>query len=63
MGALGTQPDGTASLVEPVPAIPRAVVGFMVTDESAPNVDAPSGPTVLSSVRPARAAVADEVQP
>ena len=63
MGALGTQPDGTVSLVEPVPAIPRAVVGFMVTDESAANVDAPSGPTVLSSVRPARATVADEVQP
>jgi hypothetical protein len=62
MGPLGTQPDGTVSLVQPVPAIPRAVVGVMVTDEAAAGGEAPSGPVVLSSVRSAQAA-ADDAQP
>jgi hypothetical protein len=62
MGTLGTQPDGTVMLVQPVPAIPRAVVGVMVTDEAAAGGEAPSGPVVLSSVRPAQAA-ANEAQP
>jgi hypothetical protein len=61
MGPLGTQPDGTVTLVQPVPAIPRAVVGVMVTDEAAAGGEAPSGPVVLSSVRSAQAAA--EAQP
>jgi hypothetical protein len=56
MGPLGAQPDGTVTLVQPVPTIPRAVVGVMVTDEAAAGSDTPSGPVVLTSVR---SAVAD----
>lgn len=64
MGPLGPQPDGTVTLVQPVPPIPRAVVGFMVTDEAADGgADAPSGTTVLTSVRPAPAAAAADAQP
>ena len=62
MGPLGTQPDGTVTLVQPVPAIPRAVVGVMVTDEAAAGGEAPSGPVVLSSIRAAQTA-ASEAQP
>ena len=59
MGPLETQPDGTVTLVEPVPAIPRAVVGVMVTDEAAAGSETPAGPVVLSSVRSAQAPAAD----
>lgn len=63
MGPLGTQPDGTVTLVQPVPAIPRAVVGVMVTDEAAAGGEAPSGPVVLTSVRSAQVAAAGDAQP
>ena len=53
---------GTRTLVQPVPAIPRAVVGVMVTDEAAAGGEAPSGPVVLSSIRAAQTA-ASEAQP
>ena len=62
MGALSAEPDGTVTLVQAVPSIPRRVVGVMVTEESAASGDAPSGAAVLSSV--ARAAQpAPEAQP
>jgi hypothetical protein len=63
VGPLDVQPDGTATLVQPVPAIPRAVVGVMVTDEATSGGEVPSGPAVLTSVRTAQAAAADDSQP
>ena len=50
MGPLSAEPDGTVTLVQPVPSIPRRVVGVMVTEEMSPGGAAPSGAAVLSSV-------------
>ena len=60
VGRLDAQPDGTATLVQPVPTIPRAVVGVMVTVEAASGAEVPRGPAVLSSVRAAQAAASDD---
>jgi hypothetical protein len=48
MGPLTVEPDGTVTLVQPVPTVPR-VVGMMVTQELADGADAPSGAPVLRS--------------
>ncbi len=50
MGILRTQADGTLALAEPLPNIPRAVVGVRVTCEPASSGDEPTGDDVLSSV-------------
>lgn len=50
MGPLSAEPDGSVTLVQAVPSIPRRVVGVMVTEESSTSGDAPSGAAVLSSV-------------
>jgi hypothetical protein len=50
MGPLSAEPDGTVTLVQAVPSIPRRVVGVMVTEEPSASGDVPSGTAVLSSV-------------
>lgn len=57
-GTLATDPDGTVTLVQQTPLVPRAVVGVMVTTEPSDAVEAPTGPPVLTSVRAAAAAAA-----
>ena len=49
-GTLTVQPDGSATLVQQTPTIPRAVLGVMVSAESSEAGEAPSGRPVLSSV-------------
>lgn len=49
-GALAADADGTVTLVEEAPAVPRPVVGVMVTVEPAGGGESPSGQPVLSSV-------------
>jgi len=49
-GTLTVQPDGSATLVQQTPTIPRAVVGVMVSAESSEAGEVPSGRPVLSSV-------------
>lgn len=49
-GTLTVQPDGSATLVQQTPTIPRAVVGVMVSAESSDAGEVPSGTPVLSSV-------------
>jgi hypothetical protein len=51
-GALMPQGDGSATLVQQPPTVPRAVVGIIVSAESASAGDTPSGATVLSSIAP-----------
>ena len=63
LGALVADPDGTVTLAQAVPAIPRRVVGVMVTDEPVDSGETPSGAAVLTSIRPAQAAAADDAQP
>jgi hypothetical protein len=48
MGPLTVEPDGTVTLVQPVPTVPR-ISGVMVTQETADGGDAPSGAPVLRS--------------
>lgn len=62
IGPLSAEPDGTVTLAQAVPSIPRRVVGVMVTEESSASGDAPSGAAVLSSVVRA-AQPATEAQP
>ena len=53
MGPLAAEPDGTVTLAQQMPAIPRAIVGVMVTEEPVNGGDTPSvAATVLTSVRP-----------
>ncbi len=54
MGPLAVEPDGTVMLAEQMPAVPRAIVGVMVTEEPVNGGDTPSVATVLTSVRPTR---------
>jgi hypothetical protein len=54
MGAMAAEPDGTVTLAQQMPAVPRPIVGVMVTEEPANGGDTPSVATVLTSVRPAR---------
>lgn len=51
-GTLTTQADGSATLVQQTPTVPRAVVGIMVSAERSSAGDTPSGATVLSSFAP-----------
>lgn len=53
-GTLIPQADGSATLAQQTPTVPRAVVGIVVSAEPFSAGEAPSGPTVLSSI--ARAA-------
>ena len=53
-GTLVPDADGTVTLVEEAPPVPRPVVGVMVTTERAGEGDSPSGEPVLSSVVPAQ---------
>lgn len=63
MGSLAVEPDGTVTLAEQMPAVPRAIVGVMVTEEPLNGGDTPSvETTVLTSVRPSRS-VAEAEQP
>jgi hypothetical protein len=52
MGPLAPEPDGTVGLTQQMPAVPRAIVGVMVTEEPVNGGDTPSVATVLTSVRP-----------
>jgi len=62
-GSLEASEDGTFTLVAQVPAIPRRVVGVMVTREASSNSgDSPSGTAVLSSVIPQASAPAETQQ-
>jgi hypothetical protein len=61
MGPLTVEPDGTVTLVQPVPAVPR-ISGVMVTHETADGGDAPSGAPVLRSGVP-QTQPAPEAQP
>ena len=54
MGPLAAEPDGTVTLAQQMPVVPRAIVGVMVTEEPVNGGDTPSVATVLTSVRPAR---------
>ena len=51
-GTLIAGSDGTAMLVQPMPVVPRSVIGVMVSQESSESVETPSGAQVLSSVVP-----------
>jgi hypothetical protein len=51
-GTLVPDADGTVTLVQEPPGVPRAVVGVMVTAEGAGGSDTPSGDAVLTSVFP-----------
>ena len=63
MGTLAAEPDGTVTLTQQMPAIPRAIVGVMVTEEPVNGGDIPSvAATVLTSVRPIQS-VAGAEQP
>jgi hypothetical protein len=55
VGPLVADADGSGTLAEPTPIIPRSVVGVAVTPESDGAGDAPSGPPVLRSVIPTAA--------
>ena len=50
MGPLAAEPDGTFTLAQQMPAVPRAIVGVIVTEEPVNGGDTPSGATVLTSV-------------
>ena len=52
LGRLAAEPDGTATLAQQMPVVPRAIVGVMVTEEPVNGGDTPSAATVLTSVRP-----------
>ena len=62
MGSLAAEPDGTVRLAQEMPAVPRAIVGVMVTEEPVKGGDRPSVARVLTSVRPAEP-VADAERP
>jgi hypothetical protein len=62
MGPLTVEPDGTVTLVQPVPTVPR-VVGMMVTQEPADGADAPSGAPVLRSALTQLQPAPEEAQP
>ena len=62
MGPLAAEPDGTVTLAQQMPVVPRAIVGVMVTEEPVNGGDTPSVATVLTSVRPAQS-VADAERP
>ena len=63
MGPLAAEPDGTVTLSQQMPAVPRAIVGVLVTEEPVNGGDTPSvAATVLTSVRPTQS-VADAEQP
>jgi hypothetical protein len=49
-GTLIAGSDGSATLVQPTPVVPRSVIGVMVSQESSESVETPSGAPVLSSV-------------
>jgi len=49
-GTLVAGPDGSATLAQATPVVPRSVVGVMVSQESSESVETPSGVPVLSSV-------------
>ena len=51
-GTLVPDADGTVTLVQEAPGVPRAVVGVMVTAEDAGGSDTPSGEPLLTSVFP-----------
>jgi len=51
MGPLAAESDGTVTLAQQMPAVPRAIVGVMVTEEPVNGGDTPSVATVLTSVR------------
>ena len=52
-GTLVAGTDGSATLVQPTPVVPRAVVGVMVSQEPSESVETPSGAPVLRSAAPA----------
>jgi len=52
-GTLVAGTDGSATLAQPTPVVPRAVIGVMVSQEPSESVETPSGAPVLSSVAPA----------
>jgi hypothetical protein len=62
VGPLAAEPDGTFTLAQPMPAVPRAIVGVMVTEEPVNGGDAPSRTTILTSVRSAQS-VAEAAPP
>ena len=61
MGSLTVEPDGTVSLVQSVPSVPR-IIGVMVTREASDGGDAPAGEPVLRSAVP-QTQPAPEAQP
>ena len=65
VGTLIAQQDGTVTLAEQTPIIPRRVVGVLVSAESSDAVETPSGQPVLTSVAAAAPAEqpATEAQP
>jgi hypothetical protein len=52
MEPLAAESDGTVTLAQQMPAVPRRIVGVMVTEEPVNGGDTPSATTVLTSVRP-----------
>lgn len=61
MGSLAAEPGGTVTLAEEMPAVPRAIVGVMVTEEPLNGGDTPSvATTVLTSVRTSQVAAAGQ---
>ena len=65
-GTLTVQADGSATLAQQTPTVPRAVIGVQVSVESSEGVETPSGTLALSSSVPTAPSVqqpAAEAQP
>lgn len=52
--------DGSITLAQETPAVPRAVVGVMITAEASDAVESPSGAPILTSVLPQASADVDQ---
>ena len=61
-GTLLAGSDGSAVLAQPTPAVPRSVIGVMVSQEASESVETPSGATVLTSVAPTAPAAAPNTE-
>jgi hypothetical protein len=61
-GTLLAASDGTAVLAQPTPAVPRSVIGVMVSQEVSESVETPSGAPVLTSVAPTAPAAAPNTE-
>ena len=62
VGTLHVGSDGTVMLAQPMPVVPRSVIGVMVSQEAPNPAETPSGAPVLRSVAPTAAAAAPNIE-